>query len=109
MIGTSSPRRFWDRSGLLRICAEGSAEESIAPITAATSSLCRSWAGGELGQGVVLRLLLERLALFEPVLDVGNDAADAGVGVIAGEEVIDLCDDLFKHHREGLACSRCKS
>jgi len=42
MIGTSSASSFCDRSGLLRICVERSAEESIAPITAETNSLCKS-------------------------------------------------------------------
>ena len=41
-IGTSSPMSFCDSSGLLRICAERSAEESMAAITADTNSSCRS-------------------------------------------------------------------
>lgn len=35
------------------------------------------WAGRELSQAVVLGLLLQGLAFFEPVFDVGDDVANA--------------------------------
>jgi hypothetical protein len=66
MIGTSSPSNFCDRSGLLRMWVECSAEKSITPITAETNSL----AGREPGQEVVLRLLLQVLAFLSPVVDM---------------------------------------
>ena len=54
----------------------------MAPITAPTNSL-QVRASRELGQRVVLGLLLKGLALFQPVLVVGDDVAHAGVGVLA--------------------------
>lgn len=39
--GRSSPRCFWARSGLLRICADRSVEDSVAPMTALTNSFYR--------------------------------------------------------------------
>jgi hypothetical protein len=53
-------------------------------------------AGRKLCKRVVLGLLLQGLALFEPILDVGNHVADAGVGVIAREQVVDLGDYVFE-------------
>jgi hypothetical protein len=38
---TNSASNFCDRSGLLMICLDRSSEDSIAPMTALTNSLCR--------------------------------------------------------------------
>ena len=70
---------------MLSIRAERSAEESIAPITAEELSV-QVGARRELGQRVVLRLLLQRLALLQPVADVGDDVAHTRIRVITGKK-----------------------
>jgi hypothetical protein len=37
---------------------------------------------------------------------VGDDAADAGVGVVAGEQVVDLLDHLGQGHYLGIVDAR---
>ena len=85
-------------SGLFRICADRSADESIAPITAVTNSLCRSGLAENWLSEFVLGLLLQGLAFFQTVLDVGDDVAHTRIRVITGEQFVDLGDDLVKGH-----------
>jgi hypothetical protein len=68
----------------------------MAPITAPTNSFCGSGLAENRASVLFLRLrlLLQGLAFFEPVFDVGDDVAHAGVGVITGEQVVDLLDNL---------------
>ncbi len=63
-------------------------------------------AGGELGQGVVLWLLLKGFAFSERVLDVGDHAADAVIRMINGEEVIDPLLRRHPHIPANLGLSR---
>src|SRR4051794_23709022 len=84
MIVTSSPRSFWESSGLFRIWVDRSSEEAIAPMTAPTNSSCRSGLA-EMSNELFCACCCMGLAVFEPVLaqprqlarrpwDVHNDA-----------------------------------
>lgn len=82
MIGMSCPSSFCKSSRLFSIWVDRSSEDSIAPMTAPTNSLCRSGLAENWARGVVACLLLQRFAFPQPVLDVGDDVGDAGLGVL---------------------------
>jgi hypothetical protein len=67
------------------------------------------WTGRELSQRVVLRLLLEGFAFFEPVFDVGDDVSHARIRVCVdcavAEQVLDL-NRVMDAPRDGVVLDR---
>ena len=102
-MGTNSPRSFCEISELFKIWVDSSARGVHGPDHGADELVLQVRASRELSQGVVLGLLLQRLAFLQPVLDVGDHVAHAGVRVITGEQVVDLGDDLFEGHHFRIA------
>ena len=70
----------------------------MAPMTAPTNSFCRSGLAENWANELFWACCLRGLALFQPVLDVGDDVAHTRIRVIAAEQVVDLLDDVGERH-----------